>query len=596
MDKEKILEQLDKYLKGSSRKASDMAVTNFKIGGLISEACAEKGEGEIKAIAALFSQKGIPVSEGFLFDAYRVFRSIKSEKTLWAIKYRMGGKLNWWYLVNKCTRQPMGDTEEAENYWERVLSHIENNFEEADRLRDICDTLTDKAFNEVDKIKAIFDTLPESIRAQIEGLLLSVGASRLPVSDKTAKPLKIAHIADVHVSERLTTAGRLVIDPATGKNERLLDIQRCLSFAVDEAINEGCTLALITEPFESCNPTPNELGVFQAQVLKLAQHMPVVIEPGNHGLSKNPKDASALESLKGRGNVFVVEKPAVFYYDGISLETTPSPAFGQIGSAKLFVLPFPNRNGHTAGKSIQEVNQIVSSLLKLQALKFKSELDLNVPNVLLCHLTVPGAMGAENPEMTKYDPHLYPEDLDGFDYVALGHIHAYQMITKNICYAGNPERTDFDEEDMPKGFVTVSFDGRTPLPEFIETPAREFRTITPEFFAGENWQGMMVPGTIYRIKGEVTMEEREALKPLIAEFMQKTPLLYKLTVHKDVRVRDEKMTEDLKEEDALVRFLEVKGIEGDDLRMCLEFHNLQIKGGDIKNDTGKLEPAELSLS
>ena len=565
MDKEKLKELLDK----SSHRNFGSVLANFAIGESLSDASDE----EIKEASSLYA---VPL--GFLYDAKRVFNSFKNKGRLYALKQKLGRQFNWGFLARHCTRAPQGDTEETALYWEGRITSIEN------------------AFMDVDRIAEILDTLPESVRAQVEGLLSGIGSSGLPVSGKTANPLKIAHIADVHVSERLTTAGRLVIDPATGKNERLLDIQKCLSFAVDKAIEKGCTLALITEPFDSCNPTPNEQGVFQAKVLRLASHMPVVIEPGNHGLSKNPKDASALESLKGRDNVFVVEKPAVFYYDGISLNTAPSPAFGQIGSAKLFVLPFPNRNGHTAGKSIQEVNQIVSSLLKMQALKFKSEIDLKAPNVLLCHITVPGAIGAENPEMTKYDPHLYPEDLDGFDYVALGHIHAYQMITKNICYAGNPERTDFDEEDMPKGFVTVSFDGRTPLPEFIETPARQFRTISPEFFADENWQNSIIPGTIYRIKGEVTMEEREALKPLIAEFMQKAPLLYKLTVHKDVRVRDEKMTEDLKEDDALARFLEVKGIGGDELRMCLEFHNLQIKGGEKANDTDKLEPAELSLA
>jgi SOS response regulatory protein OraA/RecX len=55
--------------------------------------------------------------------------------------------------------------------------------------------------------------------------------------------------------------------------------------------------------------------------------------------------------------------------------------------------------------------------------------------------------------------------------------------------------------------------------------------------------------------------------------MEITPLLYKLTVKRELRVRDEKMTEDLKEEDAMRRYLAHKGYDEQFINVCLQTFN-----------------------
>jgi len=109
---------------------------------------------------------------------------------------------------------------------------------------------------------------------------------------------------------------------------------------------------------------------------------------------------------------------------------------------------------------------------------------------------------------------------------------------------------DFNEEGDEKGFNLVTMEKRAPLIEFIETPARQFQTLSPEFFAQPDWISMVEPRTIYRIKGEVTKDEYEALKKHLKAFP--VPILNKLTVKRDIRVRDDKMTEDIKEDEALI--------------------------------------------
>ena len=50
---------------------------------------------------------------------------------------------------------------------------------------------------------------------------------------------------------------------------------------------------------------------------------------------------------------------------------------------------------------------------------------------------------------------------DGFDYVALGHIHGMQSIGRNtVRYAGAPLQYDFSEEGRWKGYLLVEINGK----------------------------------------------------------------------------------------------------------------------------------------
>lgn len=61
---------------------------------------------------------------------------------------------------------------------------------------------------------------------------------------------------------------------------------------------------------------------------------------------------------------------------------------------------------------------------------------------------------------------------NGFDYVALGHLHIPQTVNKkeNIRYCGSPIPMSFGEADQKKQVVQVTFDGKTPEIEQIAVP------------------------------------------------------------------------------------------------------------------------------
>jgi hypothetical protein len=180
---DQFLDQIAKLLKSSSKKSYEIAETNFRVGQVISEACRNQGEDVINRIAATLNQKGISVSVNFLFDACRVFRSIRTEATLKEIRKRLHGNLRWGFLVHNCTKAPAGDTEEAALYWEGKLSQIENALEEADRLYEM------------------IDSLPGSIKKQVLGLLRATGRNTDSTSAGEREILEgnymVGHMADM---------------------------------------------------------------------------------------------------------------------------------------------------------------------------------------------------------------------------------------------------------------------------------------------------------------------------------------------------------------------------------------------------------------
>ena len=71
---------------------------------------------------------------------------------------------------------------------------------------------------------------------------------------------------------------------------------------------------------------------------------------------------------------------------------------------------------------------------------------------------------------------------DKFDYVALGHWHNFQKITKikNAFYCGSTERMSDTEWDKEKGFCLLDFTNPFPESEFHKVPARPWYVLKIE--------------------------------------------------------------------------------------------------------------------
>ncbi|MCK5709474.1 MAG: exonuclease SbcCD subunit D, partial [Deltaproteobacteria bacterium] len=283
----------------------------------------------------------------------------------------------------------------------------------------------------------------------------------------------------------LQTHGK--INPATGKNTRLEDILKSLDFVFNYALKESVDLVLIAgDIFHRENPNPTEEIEFARRVARLVEgsEIKVVMVLGNHDYPSAGGRASAVEIFPALDieRVTIVRKPSVHILDTDK------------GQVQIACLPWAGSSGLVSkdeykSLSSQEIQIEIEKRLIAIIHDLSAKIDNSNPSIFLGHLSVRDAKlsGTERDTLTTSDPVVPLSELNNtaFNYVALGHIHRYQNLNKNdptpIVYSGSIERIDFTEEKEKKGFVLGEMvqteNGWKCEYEFIETPARKFKTI-----------------------------------------------------------------------------------------------------------------------
>jgi exonuclease SbcD len=121
----------------------------------------------------------------------------------------------------------------------------------------------------------------------------------------------------------------------------------------------------------------------------------------------------------------------------------------------------------------------------------------------------------------------FPTDIfihESVDYVALGHVHKYQVIRPSspiVVYAGSLERVDFGEAKEDKGFIHVKLARNHTSFEFKSIDPRPFITIDldlvnelePQQRIFREVERNLVPGCVLRIRYKVHQEQLAAIDP-----------------------------------------------------------------------------------
>src|SRR3954451_22736787 len=94
-------------------------------------------------------------------------------------------------------------------------------------------------------------------------------------------------------------------------------------------------------------------------------------------------------------------------------------------------------------------------------------------SVVLAHAFVAGGEGSDSErDISVGGVSLVPASVfDGFDYVALGHLHGRQSLTGSVRYSGSPLAYSFSEADHVKGSWLIDLDAQGGVAaEFVEAP------------------------------------------------------------------------------------------------------------------------------
>ena len=278
--------------------------------------------------------------------------------------------------------------------------------------------------------------------------------------------MKLLHFADIHIGMENYSK----LDPETGLSTRFLDFMKTFDFIVDTAITENVDAVIFAgDAYKTRDPNPTQQRGFGEHVKKIAKSgIPVILVVGNHDTPNASGKANALDiySALEIDNVHVSRKPEL-----LNIST-------KAGNLQIVTLPWLHKDDYKK----------VGDQLKNLYDKIKSD----SPAVFLSHVEVEGAsFGSEKGMAIRSDvtvplPLLQDKRLN---YVALGHIHKHQVLSKDplVVYAGSPHRIDFGEEKEAKGVILVEITPEVPAKagnhkystrfQFTDTNARQFLSI-----------------------------------------------------------------------------------------------------------------------
>ncbi len=409
--------------------------------------------------------------------------------------------------------------------------------------------------------------------------------------------VRLADCGDTHLDAEAKVNGRIVLGP-DGKNIRSEDRIRCFRAAAEGAIERDCNLFLhCGDLFERNRPTPAEYCAAEEILDLILEHMPVVLCADNHGNVESASERHAIEPLRGRHpNLHIVTGPLI-----VQIGRHETHRFGANPRAvsvrdavQVAVLPSPHRSIVAAkdefkGLSPEAVNALISGKLRAIIRGFLARLDPALPAILMFHGRVQGAWLTDLQQATGSEQiALTPEDFEGWDYVALGDFHGYQQVAPNAWYSGATDRTSFNEEHQVKGWICAELKENdecltVPIVEFIETPARRYRTIFPGeltskalFEELEDCPLETVP--IIRVKGKIAQEDYDAISPFLATWRQIPTFSEQIEVTRQTTARSEAMTADLSEE-ASLRLWHETNSRPEDLGALLAEHRRIVGAG-----------------
>ena len=392
-------------------------------------------------------------------------------------------------------------------------------------------------------------------------------------------PIRVLHFADVHIG--MENYGKT--DPETGFSSRALDFLARMDEMLDFARAGDVDLVIFAgDAFRSRSPNPTYQREFAARIRRLSQLAPTVLLVGNHDLPLNAAKASTVEIYRTLNvpGVWVAEA-----YEARRVET-------KRGAVVVGAAPYPIRarllaDADLRGKTIAEQDDELERALGAQLQSLSREADelaeAETPRLLVGHFSVSGAVwGSERGVMLGRD---VVAELDwvadpAWDYVALGHIHRHQNLTRKradappVVYSGSLERIDFGEEGDVKGFCWVELARGCTSWRFVELPARKMLTLKADCRALSNPTGEVLAeirrhdleGAVVRLVIKLTPESETLLNDsVIAKELRRMGAFHIAGIGKDVdrrgRTRLGVSPEGLTPMELLARYFESRDVE-----------------------------------
>lgn len=269
--------------------------------------------------------------------------------------------------------------------------------------------------------------------------------------------MKIVHLSDLHLGKRVNEFSML--EDQAYILVRILDV-------IDRVRPQAVIVA--GDVYDKPVPSAEAVELFDDFLWQLARRkVQAFVISGNHDSPERIAFASRL-----------IDHSGIHLSPVYSGRVTPVTLADEYGPVNFYMLPFV-KPAHV--RRYFEDAEIGSYTDALRTAIDAMAMDRTQRNVLVTHQFVTGAARSESEDVSvggadNVDATVF----DGFDYVALGHIHGPQNIgSERIRYCGTPLKYSFSEAKHVKSVTvaTLGEKGRLTVETVPLTPRHDMREI-----------------------------------------------------------------------------------------------------------------------
>lgn len=246
--------------------------------------------------------------------------------------------------------------------------------------------------------------------------------------------MKLLHTSDWHLG-------------MTDCERSLLEDQR---FFIDEICKiveaEQIDAVLIAgDVYDRSVPSGEAIRLYDYAVTRICKdlHIPILMIAGNHDSAERLSNCSELLAASGLYVCGAIER---------------EPQVVAFGDAEVFLLPWITEEKvksiyPESRESVQSLADAYKTVLDV----FRQSFTPGKKHILVSHAFITRAETSTSDRAAEigFATQVPASVFDGFDYVALGHIHKPQDVTDSIRYAGTPMPYSFGKEEKQEKSVTM---------------------------------------------------------------------------------------------------------------------------------------------
>ena len=319
--------------------------------------------------------------------------------------------------------------------------------------------------------------------------------------------MRFLHLSDLHLGKRVNEFSML--------EDQAYILKEILNI-IDEQKVEAVLIA--GDVYDKVIPSAEAVRLLDDFLTRIAaRELPVFLISGNHDSAERVAFGSRLMSSR-----------QIYLSPVFESDVEPITISDRYGEIHIYMLPFVKPS---LVKRVYPEEEIITYQDAVNAAVQHMQIDTDKRNILLAHQFVTGAARCDSEELSvggldDVDASIF----DGFDYVALGHLHGPQKIGKEtVRYSGTPLKYSISEANQKKSVVIVDVEEKgkiniQQIPFLPKHDMQEIRGTYMEVTALDFYKDMKTDDYLH-----ITLTDEEDIPDAIGKLRTIYPNIMKLS-------------------------------------------------------------------